>query len=616
MGIFDSLHIGSTGLSAAQIQISVTGQNVTNVNTEGYTRQRAVQKSALALDTIPGSIGTGTKIETVVRIHDEFVFNGLKSAYSNSQKTSYEQTILQEVVSYFPDLDDAGILDNLQKYYDAWNDFASNPNEAAQKTTLLSAANILTDNINSTSNNLQKTMDMVNDQIANLVDELNSIGKQIAQINKELAKVEANNKTQANDLRDKRDQLELRLAKMANITTFKDDLSNSSFADATITDQGMNYNLNINGVTLIEGGNFHEIKFDAGTSQYGYGTIFYELNDETRIDMSSKITSGELGAMLDLRGRTRGSDGYMKDGILSDFKDMLDTFARTLVIQTNNIYASGAHKSLASDALPEAKAATTLQDFDHSIKNGTFTVNVYDKNGTLMASKDLSVNPSTTLDDTRQGNSLVDDFNSNTDDNKDNNFINDVDDYFLASFSYDSKSQEGHFNITPKFADGEYYISIEDHGTNVPGALGLGKFLAGTNAGNISVTSEIKNDSSLIIGGKTPVAGDNSMANAIVNSQNTDIEFVSSHNGSQTATTSGYYRYFTTYMASVTESVSNKHATNEALYNNVYQEYQSVSGVNLDEELTNLIQFQSSYAAAAKVITTVDEMLDALLAMK
>ena len=106
------------------------------------------------------------------------------------------------------------------------------------------------------------------------------------------------------------------------------------------------------------------------------------------------------------------------------------------------------------------------------------------------------------------------------------------------------------------------------------------------------------------------------MANAIVNSQNTDIEFVSSHNGSQTATTSGYYRYFTTYMASVTESVSNKHATNEALYNNVYQEYQSVSGVNLDEELTNLIQFQSSYAAAAKVITTVDEMLDALLAMK
>ena len=81
-------------------------------------------------------------------------------------------------------------------------------------------------------------------------------------------------------------------------------------------------------------------------------------------------------------------------------------------------------------------------------------------------------------------------------------------------------------------------------------------------------------------------------------------------------TIEGYYRYFTTDIASDTEANNTIHDTNETLNQVAKQEHQSISGVDTNEELTNLIRFQASYGAAAKIITTVDEMLDTLLTLK
>lgn len=625
MGIFDSLYIGKSGLSAAQLQISVTGQNITNAQSEGYVRQRVRQAASTPVNSIsPGSIGTGVSIETIERVHDEFTFTKLKNSYSSLQDTTYKKQVLEEVAQYFPDVSDLksgktnnGIFRDIQNYFSAWNDFSSNTDEAAQKTVLLDKAKILTSDLNSASKNIDKVIKSVNDQINLVVDEINSIAEQIANINKEIQKAESQSGVTANDLRDKRDALETTLSKIANVTTYKQDLTmNSRYDDATITDQGMKYNLSINGVTLIEGGNFHPIEIDADEAQNGFGTIYYRLNDETRINMSSKITSGKLGAMLDLRGRKVDGNGNMTDGILTSFKDTIDTFAKTLKIQTNSVYAQASQTQMNSDDLYFMRDNMTLQEFNSNIKNGNMKFNVYNKKGDLVASKTININPSTSLNDTKRGNSIVDDFNSDTDDNANNNLNDDVNDYFEAAYQYDPKTKKGHLSLSPKLNSGEYYLSVEDNGTNVAGVLGLSKFFTGNSAGNISISDELRDDNSLLTGGKTPVKGDNVVANAMVNLQNAEFSFISKYNGAQEATISGYYRYFTANIASETESNNSIHSTNKALNANIYSEFQSISGVNLDEELTNLIQYQSSYGASAKIVTTIDEMLDTLLGIK
>lgn len=618
MGIFDSLYTGVSGLNAAQIQIQTTGQNITNADSEYYTRQRVVQVAREALHTPGGDIGRGTMVQQIVRVHDEFVYGRLTSSYSNLEYTSYKEQVLQEVNQKFPDLADSGILQDIKNYFAMWNNYASNPNEAAQKSVLLDTTNVLTQNINTSYERLNVIRDSVNDQLILAVNEVNDIAKQIADINAQLQRVEINTRANANDLRDKRDALELRLSKLTNINSFKQDtLSNSSYDDATIYDMGKNYSLSINGITIVEGENFHDIKMDTKFSERGYSTLFYELNDETKIDISSKFTGGKIAAMLDLRGRYMSGDGKMRDGILTQYQDNLDAFAKTLTTQTNSVYASGAVGQMVSDHMKGARANTTLQNYDSGIKSGDITVKVYNSQGDVIAKRNININASTTFNNITQGNSIVQDFNKELDDNQDRNLKNDVHNFFRASYTWDERTQTGNLSFKPT-ADHPtgYYIAIEDNGTNFAGTLGLSKFLDGQSASTIGVTHEIQADSSLIHGGKTPLKGDNSMANEMVNLQNIQLPFHSRTGGTHEETISGFYRYITTKMASDTQSVMTQNATNTAINTTVNAEWQSISGVNINEELSNLMRFQSSYGAAAKVITTVEQMLATLLELK
>ena len=619
MGIFDSLYIGNSGLNAAQIQIQTAGNNITNVDSEYYTRQRVVQQAREGMHRVGGDIGLGTSVQQIVRVHDEFTYQRMATSYSNLEYTDYKSGVLKEITQKFPDLADSGIFQDLKDYYAAWNDYASNPSEAAQKTVLLNETRILTNDINTAHKQLEDIRQTVNDQFILAIDEVNDIAAQIAQINAELQRVEVNTTVNANDFRDKRDALELRLSKLINIDSFKEGLSGrTQIDDATIYDMGKNYTLSINGITIIEGSNYHPIVLDTVTSEHGFATPYYVKNDETKIDISERITSGRISAMLDLRGRNLGADGKFTDGLITKYEDNLDAFAKTLVTQTNSIYASAAVESMNSDYLGGVMADTTLQNYDSGIKSGSFTVKIYNTQGEVVAQRDIEINPTTTLNDISRGNSIVNDFNKNLDDNGDNNFNNDIDDYFQAVFQYDGKSDTANISFRPtdKYTSGGYFIAIEDNGTNFAGTLGLSKFLDGQTAASIRPDDLINADSSLIHGGKSPLPGDNSMANEMVNMQSKTYPFNSKNTGERTETISGYYRYLTADIASDTSSVMSQHSTNLAINNTAVQEWQSVSGVNLDEELANLIRFQSSYGAAAKVITTVEQMLNTLLEIK
>ncbi|ENA2871488.1 flagellar hook-associated protein FlgK [Campylobacter upsaliensis] len=607
MGIFATLHTGVTGLKASEVQIATTGNNISNANATFYTRQRVVQTTNGYITTGGVQVGTGTAIESIVRLHDEHAYFKLKNASTQQEYTGYLGQVLEEISQRFPDLKNTGILNNLENYNKAWNDFASNPNENATKIALVNATKTLAESVNEAHSTLKKIQQKVNDDIKSTVEEINRIGEEIAHINKQIYGEEALPTDHANELRDRRDELELTLSKLVSAVASKNEIVQDNRFEQTITDPGHHYNLSIEGFSIVDGVNFHPLKLDYDDKNKSY-SIYYQTPDEKIHDLTAKLKGGQLGAQLDLRGRDYDKlEGAYDNGILQGYIDSLNTFSKTLITETNNLYAGSAKNSATSDYLEGLTGDVPLMNYDRTIQAGTFDIVIYDEKGNEKVRKSITIDVTTTMND------LMNQIKANTDDNKDNNSGNDVDDFINASFSFDSKSNSGLFQINAKNG---FKVSLEDKGTNFAGAFSVGGFFSGKDASDIRVKESLLSDPSTVRASKNGVDSGNDMANQIIQLQYDKVSFYNKDGTIDELTMEEYYRKFTGKIASDGENNNVIHKSNMTLYNSVYAEYQSKSGVNTNEELAALIQWQSSYGAAAKIVSTVDQMLDTLLGLK
>ncbi|EPC9519115.1 flagellar hook-associated protein FlgK [Campylobacter upsaliensis] len=607
MGIFATLHTGVTGLKASEVQIATTGNNISNANATFYTRQRVVQTTNGYITTGGVQVGTGTAIESIVRLHDEHAYFKLKNASTQQEYTGYLGQVLEEISQRFPDLKNTGILNNLENYNKAWNDFASNPNENATKIALVNATKTLAESVNEAHSTLKKVQQKVNDDIKSTVEEINRIGEEIAHINKQIYGEEALPTDHANELRDRRDELELTLSKLVSAVASKNEIVQDNRFEQTITDPGHHYNLSIEGFSIVDGVNFHPLKLDYDDKNKSY-SIYYQTPDEKIHDLTAKLKGGQLGAQLDLRGRDYDKlEGAYDNGILQGYIDSLNTFSKTLITETNNLYAGSAKNSATSDYLEGLTGDVPLMNYDRTIQAGTFDIVIYDEKGNEKVRKSITIDVTTTMND------LMNQIKANTDDNKDNNSGNDVDDFINASFSFDSKSNSGLFQINAK---NDFKVSLEDKGTNFAGAFSVGGFFSGKDASDIRVKESLLSDPSTVRASKNGVDSGNDMANQIIQLQYDKVSFYNKDGTIDELTMEEYYRKFTGKIASDGENNNVIHKSNMTLYNSVYAEYQSKSGVNTNEELAALIQWQSSYGAAAKIVSTVDQMLDTLLGLK
>lgn len=607
MGIFATLHTGVTGLKASEVQIATTGNNISNANATFYTRQRVVQTTNGYITTGGVQVGTGTAIESIVRLHDEHAYFKLKNASTQQEYTGYLGQVLEEISQRFPDLKNTGILNNLENYNKAWNDFASNPNENATKIALVNATKTLAESVNEAHSTLKKVQQKVNDDIKSTVEEINRIGEEIAHINKQIYGEEALPTDHANELRDRRDELELTLSKLVSAVASKNEIVQDNRFEQTITDPGHHYNLSIEGFSIVDGVNFHPLKLDYDDKNKSY-SIYYQTPDEKIHDLTAKLKGGQLGAQLDLRGRDYDKlEGAYDNGILQGYIDSLNTFSKTLITETNNLYAGSAKNSATSDYLEGLTGDVPLMNYDRTIQAGTFDIVIYDEKGNEKVRKSITIDVTTTMND------LMNQIKANTDDNGNKNNQDDVDDFINASFSFDSKSNSGLFQINAKSG---FKVSLEDKGTNFAGAFSVGGFFSGKDASDIRVKESLLSDPSTVRASKNGVDSGNDMANQIIQLQYNKVSFYNKDGTIDELTMEEYYRKFTGKIASDGENNNVIHKSNMTLYNSVYAEYQSKSGVNTNEELAALIQWQSSYGAAAKIVSTVDQMLDTLLGLK
>ncbi len=622
--IFNTLSIGYSGLNAAQIGVDTTSHNITNAESDGYTRQRVVTAAAIPVLTSPGSVGNGTTIMDIERIFDSFVYERYTGLASDKEFSDFTKSTLEELSTYFPEIANVGIKSDLQEYYNMWQSFADNPDNDAIKIALAKQAETLSGSISNVQNKVLALQSSINEQLSSSIDEVNLLAKELAQVNISIDTSEAGDAYTANDLRDKRNSIELRLAKLIGADSITGQIQSNTSAYNSVNESSGSYTLNINGFNIVDGGTYHPIHIARNDSQSAFFELSYERQDGTLIPMEESITGGRIGAILNLRGNvTTDASGTTSTGVLQKVADQMDAFAAGLIETTNNLYASSSTTKMESNNI-DINEDVPILNTSLNIKSGSFDMVIYDVDGNVSARRTVNIDYATTMSGIAGSNSIQAQIEAQGDDNSDGNANNDVDDYINYHWATYTDGNNGiEFSIDPSSAAKGFTFAIEDNlrnssfdsGSNFAGALGLNKFFDGDSAKNINLNYELRGNPTAIRGGKSSSSGDNTLALNMVQQQ---FEVYNFSVGRETynSTIYGMFDVVATHVGVTTNEAILKNQSVSAQFNATEMEYSSISKVSIDEELTNLIKYQTSYGAASKIITTVDEMMQTLLGLK
>jgi flagellar hook-associated protein 1 FlgK len=213
---------GVSGLLSAQQHLGTTGHNIANVNTEGYTRQRAEQNAAMGNLNGGNYIGSGTYVQDITRIYDQFSYKEQllnKSNLGGASSISLDLNQLNQTMS----LSGKAIGASVDNFYQAMNGIADKPDDIGLRNIAISQAGVLSNNFNKISNNLDQIEKSTNGEIEKIAGKISQISRELAKINEEILQTRGINLTgQPNDLLDKRDQLVTELGEYTSVNTIQD----------------------------------------------------------------------------------------------------------------------------------------------------------------------------------------------------------------------------------------------------------------------------------------------------------------------------------------------------------------------------------------------------------
>ncbi|MBC8490968.1 MAG: flagellar hook-associated protein FlgK [Candidatus Marinimicrobia bacterium] len=212
------LEIGKRALLTNQEALGVIGHNIANVNTEGYSRQRANLEANTPMDNVNyGQLGTGVTIDSVTRARNALLDNQYREESSQLAQYEKQNEALTQIENIFNDPTDFGMASILSDFWNAWGDLANDPESYSARSQLRERAQILVDSFVSADDNLRLVETQLNEEYKTLVDKLNDLASQIAVLNKKIALAEGVGQN-ANDLRDQRDK---KLDEMSEIADIK-----------------------------------------------------------------------------------------------------------------------------------------------------------------------------------------------------------------------------------------------------------------------------------------------------------------------------------------------------------------------------------------------------------
>ncbi|AOX99806.1 flagellar hook-associated protein FlgK [Jeongeupia sp. USM3] len=281
--------IGVSGLNAANLGLTVTGHNIVNGSTPGYSRQNIVQSAPYPQMTGNGFVGLGVRVDDIRRSYDQFLTRNVQTAQAQASYYNELLSHLSEVDNIVAD-PTAGVTPALQDFFSAIQNVATKPSDVPSRQALLSSAQSLVNRFQVFEQRLTELRDNLNGELTNATSSINAISKQIAELNNQIA-VQGGAGHPPNDLLDQRDELVKQL---------------NTYVKATATTQ-QDGSINVfigNGQSLVVGNQPFELGVAPSPSDPRRLSVVYQQNNSTVFLPESQLTGGKLQGLLDFRSKT------------------------------------------------------------------------------------------------------------------------------------------------------------------------------------------------------------------------------------------------------------------------------------------------------------------------
>jgi flagellar hook-associated protein 1 FlgK len=541
--------------------MDVTGENIANVNTPGYSRQRAIMETAPVTNANGFPLGNGVQVTSVQRFYDAVLQKNIADGNSSLQNNQSRLTSLQAIEPLFNDISTNGLGKALQDFFDSWQSLASNAAGTAERQTVLAKAQVLIDNFHQINDSLRSVQANANTSLDGLTAEISLSAKNIASLNGQIVQTELNGAS-ASELRDQRDYLVQELALKVGVS-FTEERNGSltvRLGDGSTLVDGNKYATLYTSPVVLTPPDVNSTVPNNHILMTSIGNPPPAVNHLTDTDVTATIggpnnSLGEIGAMLGVR-----------DSVVPGYLGKLDELAYNLADQVNAQHRQGWTLN-----------GTTGSDF--------FTVTATPNTITGINTTGLQVGNTVTGAGIPAGTTIAR-IDSDTQITLSPPLLQTVG---SGVFTFPSGPQTGVATGIKGYSSSDATMGIN---LNVASTADIAA--ADTNPAN---------------------GGDGNNVNALALAALKDATRPFTTNGGASSSVISYYNALVSSVGIDVQTAQNASDQTESYVSQLKNLRESNSGVSLDEELTNMIKYQKAFQGAAKLITTATDMLDTVLGM-
>ncbi|MFO7904246.1 MAG: flagellar hook-associated protein FlgK [Planctomycetota bacterium] len=565
MKLYSTMQLAKNALFAAQTGIQVASNNIANAETPGYVRERAIltPSETQKLGTLVA--GTGVRVDGIVRQVDEHLQERMRYALSDMAHGEAQESVYVQLESAIGELSDSDLSTALNEFQGSLNDVLNQPEDSSVRGLAVLQGDRLAETIRGLDRRVSDLRAMTNDRVVDATAEMNELITQIDSLNTRIIRIEQGGAitSDAVGLRDKRDKALEELAEYVNIKV-KEQASG--------------------GVNVFVGGTY--LIFDGATQlvQTVEEMDRRHLVEEPRLsktDAPLEPSSGQLAGLLAAR-----------DQVLGKFMDDLDSFTQSLIFEFNKLHASGQGLSGFSEFRSEHAIADVTVPLDeagleYTPVDGSFQVQVVNKKSGLSKTTEVEVQLSG-MDDDTTAESLV---------------------ASLDAIDGLSAETEANGRILLESDSSELEFAFGEDSSGVLAALGINTFFTGTTGADVKVQDALREDPGKLAISSGGVGHDTRNGEQLAQMLTMPLE---SRDGASLQSIHQEWMGATAQESSLAQAVAEGH---RSFHSTLEAEHLGLSGVSLDEEAINMMNFQRQYQAAAKIVSTISELLETLLKM-
>lgn len=650
------LSIGQSALAAAQIGLQVTSNNIANASTPGYNREQIIQTEAGGQNLGNGFIGAGADVQTVQRLYNSFLANQQNTAQSSYSSLNTNYTQISQINNMFASTT-TGLSPAIQSFFNSVQTATSDPSASSSRETILTAAQALASQFQSSSQQLQTIGQGINTQVQSTVTSINNYAAQIASLNQSIQNAEAGSAGQPpNDLLDERDQAVASLSQLIGVS---------------VSDGGQTgYNISIgNGQPLVVGTQQYKLTTMESPTNVSQLEVGYVTPGGTNQIPDSSLTGGSLGGLLQFRSQSlipaENTIGQLAIGVADAVNAqqelgqdlngnpgvaMFSTGSPTVTSSTNNLGSMNVGATITNpSALTNSNYSLQFDGTNYNLTRQSDNTVVYSGSSfppatavdglTFTATGAPSTGDSFLIQPTVNGASAFNVTMTNTSQvamaapivtaaptaNTGSGVISAGSVNTLPNATTATTPVYGSNGspATAAYPNLQDNVTIQFNGAPNAGTYNVTDNTTGTvlgsnvaytagqpityNGWTVSITGNPAANDTFTIGPNTSGAGDSRNGVLLAGVQTTKTL----DNGTNSIQ-SAYAQLISNVGNQTAELQATSQAANTTL-TNATNAQQAVSGVNLDEEASNLIQYQEAYQAAAKLMSTVSTLFSSLL---